>query len=239
MALLTGTLVLVPAAEGRRLIMIALNHILVPTDFSDTSAAAVKYGVALARAFNARLILFHAVPRTDFEMIVEAEQVVERTLSETAASPFAPSFNEIVQNAAREKLGTSLTSQEQQELQAEYVLRSSGRGGPSVEILRYAKECDIDLIVMGTHGLGFVGHLLMGSVAEKVVRKAPCPVLTVRHPEHEFVLPDDPGQPATKKNLLRTTSICVEQQSSGEVSYSEACAGQAVLDASSNRHSRR
>jgi hypothetical protein len=57
-------------------------------------------------------------------------------------------------------------------------------------IVNQAKEAEIDLIVMGTHGRGGFGHLLMGSVAEKVVRSAPCPVLTVRHPEHEFVLPD-------------------------------------------------
>ncbi len=67
-----------------------------------------------------------------------------------------------------------------------------------MEIVRYAKEKDIDLIVMGTHGLGFVAHLLMGSVAEKVVRKAPCPVLTVRHPEHEFVIPENADQPKAK-----------------------------------------
>jgi nucleotide-binding universal stress UspA family protein len=57
-------------------------------------------------------------------------------------------------------------------------------------IVGYAKENDVDLIIMGTHGRGAIAHLLMGSVAERVVRTAPCPVLTVRHPEHEFVLPD-------------------------------------------------
>jgi nucleotide-binding universal stress UspA family protein len=62
-------------------------------------------------------------------------------------------------------------------------------GSPFVEIIRYARAENIDLIVMGSLGLGPVGHMLMGSVAEKVVRKAPCPVLTVRHPEHEFVMP--------------------------------------------------
>ena len=51
-------------------------------------------------------------------------------------------------------------------------------------------EAEIDLIVMGTHGRGFVAHAVLGSVAEKVVRTAPCPVLTVRNPQHEFVLPD-------------------------------------------------
>ena len=85
----------------------------------------------------------------------------------------------------------SLSQQEETELQVEYELRASGRGGPYVEIVRCAQESDIDLIVMGTHGRGFVAHILIGSVAEKVVRRSPCPVLTVRHPEHEFVLPDE------------------------------------------------
>jgi nucleotide-binding universal stress UspA family protein len=60
-------------------------------------------------------------------------------------------------------------------------------GSPFYEIVRYATEQQIDLIVIGTHGRGPLGHMLLGSVAEKVVRKAPCPVLTVRHPQHEFV----------------------------------------------------
>jgi nucleotide-binding universal stress UspA family protein len=58
---------------------------------------------------------------------------------------------------------------------------------PYPEILRYAAEHDIDLIVMGTHGRSGVGHLLLGSIAEKVVRRSPCPVLTVRQPQHAFI----------------------------------------------------
>ena len=57
-------------------------------------------------------------------------------------------------------------------------------------IADYAKKTGTDLILMGTHGRGMMGHLFMGSVAERVVRIAPCPVLTLRRPEHEFVLPD-------------------------------------------------
>ena len=57
-------------------------------------------------------------------------------------------------------------------------------------IVEYARNHGVNLIVMGTHGRGAVAHLLLGSVAERVVRLAPCPVLTVRHPEHEFVQPD-------------------------------------------------
>jgi nucleotide-binding universal stress UspA family protein len=56
--------------------------------------------------------------------------------------------------------------------------------------VEYAKNANIDLIVIGTHGRGAWSQVVMGSVAEKVVRTAPCPVLTVRHPEHEFLMPD-------------------------------------------------
>jgi len=61
---------------------------------------------------------------------------------------------------------------------------------PAFAIVDYAREHEIDLIVMGTHGRGALAHLMMGSVAERVVRLAPCPVLTIKHPEHEFVQPD-------------------------------------------------
>jgi nucleotide-binding universal stress UspA family protein len=60
-------------------------------------------------------------------------------------------------------------------------------GSPLVEIVRYAKEQSVDLIVMGTHGHGLIAHMLLGSVADNVIRRAPCPVLTVRHPRYEVV----------------------------------------------------
>ena len=105
--------------------MITLKHILVPTDFSETSEAAAKYGVALARAFNATLHLLHVEPRRDLQIIVERELVVEKYLSDPTAATSA-------QNAARELLGKILTEQEEKELRAEYVLRASGLGGPYV-----------------------------------------------------------------------------------------------------------
>ena len=62
-------------------------------------------------------------------------------------------------------------------------------GYPFPRIIEIARKHEVDLIVMGTHGRTGLAHALLGSVAEKVVRKAPCPVLTVKHPEHEFVMP--------------------------------------------------
>ena len=71
-------------------------------------------------------------------------------------------------------------------------VRAMRLGRPTDEIVRYASEHEIDLIVMGTHGREGVARMLLGSVAEKVVRRAACPVLTVHHPEREFVLADEP-----------------------------------------------
>jgi nucleotide-binding universal stress UspA family protein len=62
-------------------------------------------------------------------------------------------------------------------------------GRPFMEIIRYARDKEIDLIVLGTHGRSGLKHALLGSVAERVVRKAPCPVLTIRHPDHGFEMP--------------------------------------------------
>ena len=62
-------------------------------------------------------------------------------------------------------------------------------GRPFAEIIAYARQNDIDLIVMGTHGRGAIAHVFLGSTTEKVVRKAPCAVMTVRAPDHGFVMP--------------------------------------------------
>jgi nucleotide-binding universal stress UspA family protein len=152
--------------------MIALKRVLVPTDFSECSDAAVKYATALARAFGAELHLLH-VPEHPGEM-AEAEYPI--------------GLFETMQNAAHDRLSKLLSPEDQRAITSQFAMRI---GSPYAEIMRYAQQRDIDLIVMGTHGRGFVAHMVMGSVAEKVVRKAPCPVLTVRHPQHDFVLADE------------------------------------------------
>ena len=154
--------------------MIVLKHILIPTDFSEPSYSAVKYGRALAESFGAALHVLHVV-----------EDPVLYAPTSEGYVPF-PNFQEEMEKNAQEWLGKVLTAADRERFQARLVTR---RGSPFVEIVRYAKSENIDLIVMGTHGRGPIAHMLLGSVAEKVVRKAPCPVLTVRHPEHEFVMP--------------------------------------------------
>jgi nucleotide-binding universal stress UspA family protein len=143
--------------------MIALKRILVPCDFSDTSAAAVRYGIALARNFGARLHFLHVGDRAQSQF----------------ESEFPIGLEQAVEDAVRERLLRIVTPQEQMELNPEFAIRP---GAPATEIVHYAQEANVDLIVMGTHGRGFVGHMVMGSVAEKVVRTASCPVLTVRTP---------------------------------------------------------
>ncbi len=151
--------------------MIGLKRILVPTDFGTTSEAALRYGVALARTFKAQLYLLH-VP-------VHPGEAVE--------TEFPIGLFETMQNAARDQLGHLLTEAEARELRPECAMRL---GKPADEIIRYATEHEVDLIVMGTHGREGMARVFVGSVAEKVVRRAACPVLTLHHPEHEFVMPD-------------------------------------------------
>jgi nucleotide-binding universal stress UspA family protein len=161
--------------------MIALKSILVPHDFSETSSAAMQYAVELARTFGAKLHLIHVSEKARFEMATEFPLGLDMSL----------------EDAIRERLLKIMATREHQALKPSFQVIS---GAPATEIVRYAKDQAIDLIVMGTHGRGVVAHAVMGSVAEKVIRHAPCPVLTVRHPEREFVLPD--ATEATAKAAL-------------------------------------
>jgi nucleotide-binding universal stress UspA family protein len=158
--------------------MIRLKQILVPTDFSEPSEAALNYGRALARAFGAHLRILNVVDKLT-ATVVAPEGYIVGNLMEMQCD---------VEEAARNQLDALINDEDRRDLDAKPVLLTSST--PALAIVNHAKEADIDLIVMGTHGRGGFGHLLMGGVAEKVVRLAPCPVLTVRHPEHEFVLPD-------------------------------------------------
>lgn len=155
--------------------MLAIKTILVPTDFSEASEAALKYGKALAEAFGSSLHLVHVV-----------EDLLAHAWAAEVYVASMPSLREEIEKEATERLGAMLTDQERQRLRATTEVIA---GSPFIEIIRYARTHDIDLIVLGTHGRGPVAHMLLGSVAEKVVRKSPCPVLTVRPAQHEFVMP--------------------------------------------------
>ena len=152
---------------------VRFSRILVPVDFSAQSDAALEDAIDLARRLDGKIVLLHvlSVPAfafPDASIPMPAQTVVE------------------IQNASRTQL-----------LQLEERVRKAGvgvstrllEGAPFVEIVRAARSEQADLIVMGTHGRSGLRHALLGSVAEKVVRKAPCPVLVVRPPGHEFEHP--------------------------------------------------
>ena len=154
--------------------MSLLETILVPTDFSETSGVAVQYGCSLAETLQSTLHLVH---------VVESPHL---SLGGAALWGYSlPAFIDRLEDAAENRMA-ALASEWEPTLTIE---RAARVGQPFVEIIRYAREKDVDVIVMGTRGRGAMAHLLLGSVAQKVVRMASCPVLTIRDPGHEFVLP--------------------------------------------------
>jgi nucleotide-binding universal stress UspA family protein len=155
--------------------MIDLHRILVPTDFSKHSQNALSYGAAFAEKFGATLYLLHVVK--DLALFIPD--------AITVTPPISPPVDQLTA-AVRGALDRLIADNQLGRLGARAEVRE---GSPFYEIIRFARDQNIDLIVMGTHGHSGLAHVLMGSVTEKVVRKAPCPVLTVRHPEHEFVHP--------------------------------------------------
>jgi nucleotide-binding universal stress UspA family protein len=157
--------------------MMKLQRILVATDFGEAAETALDYGRALARLFGAELTLLHV-----------AEDAATASFGIEGYVGGYPDFQRDVENRARQQLDALLSEEDRTDLRATPVLRLSN--APALTIVEYARDIGADLLVLGTHGRGAMAHLLMGSVAERVVRLAPCPVLTVKHPEHEFVLPD-------------------------------------------------
>jgi nucleotide-binding universal stress UspA family protein len=150
--------------------------VLVATDFGETSKSALEYGRNLARAFGAKLHVLHVAAR-----------VAPMSAAEFDSTNLADLQADIVEDASRQ-LNRLLTDNERTLLQTKAIALAST--SPAATIVDYAKETHVDIIVVGTHGRSGISHLLMGSVAEHVVRNAPCPVLVVRPNEHEFILPD-------------------------------------------------
>jgi universal stress protein A len=146
--------------------MSTIRCIVVPTDFSEGSRAALAYAETLAKAFEARLELVHAWATPPY---IPAEAVV-------GAGEGARTLAALAEQHAEEQMKALLSSHG--ELSA---VGTTSKPGDAVHvILELAEEKQADLIVMSTHGRSGLSHLLMGSVTEKVVRRAPCPVLTVR-----------------------------------------------------------
>ena len=152
--------------------MIKMKKVLVPTDFSDSARHALRYGISFAKEYGAELVLLHVV-----------ENLTVGYASDLFPVPMAEVFQEISGYAKTELAKLAAEAREKGVAVTEVV----AQGKPSAEIIRYAASNAVDMIVLGTHGKGMLDQALFGSTTERVVRRAPCPVLTVRMAEHEFV----------------------------------------------------
>lgn len=152
--------------------MISLNKILCPIDHSDCSKEALKYAVSLAIKDEAKLLLLHVIDIRSFNEGLETMSTQipdEETLEQLRVK-----LLDCIPEGIRDDMGVEAL-----------VIQ----GIPFAEIISTAKENNVDMIVIGSHGRTGISHMMLGSVSEKVVRKAPCPVLTVRQSDHKFVMP--------------------------------------------------
>ena len=162
--------------------MLTLENILVATDFSEPSAVALNYGRKLARASGAPLHVLHIV-----------EDLITRYTPEIAYA--MPEMQKEMAATATQDLHALITDDDRRTLKVLPVVLTAVNMADA--IVNYARTKAVDLIITGTHGRGGVTHLLMGSVAERVVRTAPCPVLTVREHERDFITADSVKVTAT------------------------------------------
>lgn len=153
-----------------------INKILVPIDFSDYSKSVLRYAVNFAKLFNAEILLIYVVEPVIYPPDFSMGQIAIPTV--------ATEFDE----RAREELNKLAKNEIPQEIKVTTLIKS---GKPFVEIIDTASEADVDLIIIATHGHSGVEHILFGSTAEKVVRKAPCPVLTLREPVKGFMFREE------------------------------------------------
>lgn len=146
-----------------------VNHILVPIDYSDSGHAALAYAVSLAKEYDAEMHLVHVF-----------EQPFAYVDAGFSGTPIPADVQPVDLKQEEAKL-ERVTPAEGVRFRRQFII-----GNPADELVRYAKESDIDLVVMGTHGRTGLGRLLMGSVAEGVVRRSPCPVLTIKQPTEKL-----------------------------------------------------
>lgn len=151
-----------------------IKTILFPTDFSNGARAAMDHAITLAKDYQAKLILIYVI-----QDITIAEWYIPSSLS-------VSDLVEDMQRSATQEMDKWVADVSVKVKDVEKMVVS---GVPFVEIIRTAKEKNADLIVIGTHGRTGIDHMLFGSTAEKVVRKAGCPVLTVRIAGKEFKMP--------------------------------------------------
>lgn len=152
--------------------MINIKNILCPVDHSDCSKEALKYAVSFAIKDNSKLYLLHVIDIRAFNESIDT------------MTPKIPDDETLKQ--LKTKLLDCIPEEMRDDMKVEALVI---QGIPFVEIISAAKKNEIDMIVLGSHGRTGITHMMMGSVSEKVVRKAPCPVLTVRTSDQKFTMP--------------------------------------------------
>jgi len=149
------------------------KKVLYPIDFSEYTEEITSYAVSIAKKYDSELHLLHVIPNlnyfTPYESFLTPENLV--AIERNIEKEIEKDFDKVVKKI---------------DIPTKRIIRT---GVTFVEIIDYIKEEGIDLVVMGTHGRSGIEHILIGSVAEKVVRKSPCPVLTIRPKGKLFEMP--------------------------------------------------
>jgi nucleotide-binding universal stress UspA family protein len=148
-----------------------INKILVPVDFSDYSKSSLRYAVNFSKYFNAEISLIYVVEPVIYPPDFSMGQIA------------IPSVNAEWDQRAKEELDKLAKNEIPDDVKVKTIIKT---GKPFLEIIETAEEENIDLIIIASHGRTGMEHILFGSTAEKVVRKAPCPVLTLREPAKGF-----------------------------------------------------
>lgn len=159
-----------------------MKHILVATDFSDTASSAVAQAAKLAAGAGAKLTLLHVIYAEKINetlLGLDAMEYLTRAVSSPLETHYSPSEAiDRLREAAQAKLDAAAAAIAEPR---PTIATAVGDGRPSDEVLKFAHENGVDLIVLGTHGRGAIGKALLGSVADHVIRLAECPVMVVRN----------------------------------------------------------
>ena len=170
--------------------MIAIKTILLPTDGSECAWKAVAYALAIAKQHAARVVALHVVDQAEVDQMRRG--LVQGAASGELFVKVRKDHEEMVRSLLQEVVGAAQ--------QAGVPIETTWEiGFPAADIVRLATEVQADLIVLGTHGRRGLSHLMLGSVAEQIVRTAPCPVLTVRRAAHDFVEELETGAPGAER----------------------------------------
>ncbi|UJS18219.1 MAG: universal stress protein [Candidatus Jettenia sp.] len=153
--------------------MTTLKKILCPIDFSPCSTYALNYAIDLSMKDQASLYLIYVI-ETHINNVGDVVKQIDLSLEDQQTDNLKIRLINLIPGKTREKI---------------YVDTFIVKGIPFVEIIKAAKDKQVDLIIMGTHGRTGLKHILIGSVAERVIQKAPCPVLSIRLPEQLFSMP--------------------------------------------------